>query len=37
MLEVVIPAQETFNDATQTFDYTKEVTLQLEHSLIIEL
>lgn len=34
MLEVVIPAQETFNDATQTFDYTKEVTLQLEHSLI---
>lgn len=34
MLRLTIPAQEVFNDDTQEFSFTKEVTLQLEHSLV---
>lgn len=34
MLNIVIPAQEMFDEATNTFFYTKEVTLHMEHSLI---
>ena len=34
MLRLTIPEQEVFNDDTQEFSFTKEVTLQLEHSLV---
>lgn len=34
MLEITVPATELFNEKTQEFMYTKEQTLQLEHSLI---
>ena len=34
MLRLTIPEQEAFNDDTQEFSFTKEVTLQLEHSLV---
>lgn len=34
MLKVTIPAGESFNDLTGTFDYVEETTLTLEHSLI---
>lgn len=34
MLQITIPAAEIFDERTQTFDYAKEVTLQLEHSLV---
>lgn len=34
MLRIVIPATEQFDNATQTFINTKELTLQLEHSLV---
>lgn len=34
MLSIVIPASEKFNEATNEFVYTKETTLQLEHSLL---
>lgn len=34
MLRIVVPSRELFDDATQEFVYTKERTLQLEHSLV---
>ena len=34
MLQITIPAKEQFDDATQEFIYSKEQTLQLEHSLV---
>lgn len=34
MLEIVIPKGEYFNEVTKEFEYTKPVTLQMEHSLI---
>lgn len=34
MLQITIPARECFDEASQTFLYTKEQTLQLEHSLL---
>ena len=34
MLKITVPASEQFNDKTQEFIYTKEQTLELEHSLI---
>ena len=34
MLKITIPAQEFFDDRKQEFIYTKETTLQLEHSLV---
>lgn len=34
MLKIVIPASEQFDAATETFIYSKEQTLQLEHSLV---
>lgn len=34
MLELVIPGDEYFNEATGEFEYTKDVCLQMEHSLI---
>ena len=34
MLQITIPATEQFNEKTQEFVYTKEQTLELEHSLI---
>lgn len=34
MLVITIPASELWNEKTQTFDYTKEQTIQLEHSLV---
>lgn len=34
MLKITVPATEQFNDKTQEFIYTKEQTLELEHSLI---
>lgn len=34
MLEITIPACEMFDDRTQEFLYTKETTLNLEHSLL---
>jgi len=34
MLQVTIPASESYDEATNTFIYTKEHTLQLEHSLV---
>ena len=34
MLKIVIPGAEYFNDKTQEFTYSKDHTLQLEHSLV---
>lgn len=34
MLKITIPGREMFNEKTQEFFYTKEYTLQLEHSLV---
>lgn len=34
MLSIVIPEQEVWNETTEQFSYTKEVKLQLEHSLV---
>ena len=34
MLKIVVPAQEFWNETTERFVYTKETTLQLEHSLV---
>lgn len=34
MLKITIPKQELWNEATEKFVYTKETTLQLEHSLV---
>ena len=34
MLQIVIPARELFDEVKQEFIYTKEQTLQLEHSLV---
>ena len=34
MLQITIPASEKFDERTQEFVYTKEQTLQLEHSLV---
>lgn len=34
MLQITVPAKEWFNEATNTFEETKEQTLQLEHSLV---
>ncbi len=34
MLRLVIPAQKVFNNETQEFGFSKEVSLQLEHSLV---
>ena len=34
MLWITIPATESFNETTEEFVYTKETTLQLEHSLV---
>ena len=34
MLKITVPATEQFNEKTQEFIYTKEQTLELEHSLI---
>lgn len=34
MLEITIPSQELFNEATNEFIYIKEQTLKLEHSLV---
>lgn len=34
MLELKIPAKEYFDESTQTFLYTKEQTIRLEHSLL---
>lgn len=34
VLHITIPAVELFNEKTQTFESAKEVTLQLEHSLV---
>lgn len=34
MFKITIPASEQFNEATSEFIYTKEVELQLEHSLV---
>jgi len=34
MLQVIIPATERFDESTNTFVYTKEQTLRLEHSLL---
>lgn len=34
MLTIVIPGRELFDETTNEFTYTKEVTLQLEHSLV---
>ena len=34
MLQITIPATETWDESKQEFNYTKERTLQLEHSLV---
>lgn len=34
MLTITIPSTETFNEITGEFEYTREYTLQLEHSLV---
>lgn len=34
MITITIPARELFNEITQEFIYTKEQTIQLEHSLV---
>lgn len=34
MIQIVVPANETFDEATSTFHTTKETTLTLEHSLV---
>lgn len=34
MLSIVVPASEWFNEETEEYRYTKEQTLQLEHSLV---
>lgn len=34
MLELLVPGRELFNEETSEFSYTKEATLQLEHSLL---
>jgi len=34
VLDIVIPAQEYFNEETNTFSYDKAITLRMEHSLI---
>ena len=34
MLQITIPATETWDESKQEFSHTKERTLQLEHSLV---
>ena len=34
MLTIIIPGQEYFNNSTQEFEYSKSVTLNMEHSLL---
>lgn len=34
MLHITLPAQEYYDERTETFDQTKEITLTLEHSLV---
>lgn len=34
MLQIVVPGKEMFDEETQTFSQTKDVTLKLEHSLL---
>ena len=34
MLQITIPERESFDESTDKFIYTKEYTLQLEHSLV---
>lgn len=34
MLEIIVPASEQYNEATNEFIYTKETRLRLEHSLV---